>query len=108
MKGALIALIIGIVLLVLLCFRLKIYSQGGTIDIHLHDTYFVLTYFAVVIFLLLFLGTFFAIGGLIGRQFKGRLFWALAVLFLSIDTYYVVSLYKTFNITEGSTSFPKQ
>jgi len=59
MKGALIALFIGIVLLVLLYFKMDIFRGKGTIDIHLHDTYFILSYTTVTIFILLFLGTFF-------------------------------------------------
>jgi hypothetical protein len=107
MKGALIALLIGIVLLILLYLRIEMRSSRGTIDIHLHDTYFVLSYASVVVFLLLFLGTFFALGGIIGSHFKSKVFWTLVVLFLSIDTYYVVSFYKSFNEAE-TTALPKE
>lgn len=107
MKGALIALFIGLALLVLLYFRTTIYSSKGTIDIHLHDTYFVLSNASVIIFILLFLGTFLSVGGIIGSFFKSKLFWVLAVLFLSIDTYYIVTFYKAFSNTEN-TQFPKE
>src|SRR5215208_1610272 len=107
MKGALVALFIGIVLLVLLCFKMDIYRSKETIDIHLHDTYFVLSYSSVAVFVLLFLGTFFSVGGIIGSRFKGKLFWVLVVLFLSIDTYYIVTFYKAFNDTHAM-SFPKE
>lgn len=99
MKGALIALLIGIVILILLYSRMQIFSRQGTIDIHLHDTYFVLSYASVIVFMLLFLGTFFSIGGVIGTMFKSKLFLILAVLFTSVDTYYIVTLYKAFNNT---------
>jgi hypothetical protein len=107
MKGALIALIIGIVLLVLLYFRVEMRSSRGTVDVHLHDTYFVLSYASVFVFLLLFLGTLFAFGGVIGSYFKGKVFWAMLVLFLSIDTYYFVSFYKSLNNSETS-AFPNE
>lgn len=100
MKGALIALFIGLALLVLLCFRMDIYRSKGTIDIHLHNTYFVLSHASVVVFILLFLGTFFAKGGISGRYFKSKLFRVLVVIFLSIDTYYMVSFYRAYNDTE--------
>jgi hypothetical protein len=107
MKGAFIALIIGIVLLVLLYLKVEMRSSNGTIDIHLHDTYFVLSHTSVFIFLLLFLGTFFALGGVIGSHFRSKVFWVLVVLSLSIDTYYVVSFYKALNEADV-TALPKE
>ena len=91
MKGALVGLFVGIVLLILLYFKIDVYRSKGTIDIHLHDTYFVLSYSSVAIFILLFLGTFFSIGGMIGSIFKSKLFWILTILVLSIDAYYISS-----------------
>ena len=106
MKGALIALFIGLALLFILYSRLDIYGTKGTIDIHLHDTYFVLSYASVIVFILLFLGTLFSVGGAIATYFKSKLFCLLLVLFLSIDTYYIVTFYKLANDTDV-TSFPK-
>jgi|GEM_PF-1591956 len=100
MKGALISLSVGVVLLVIIYFKLSVYRGKGSFDIHFHDTYFVLSYFSVIVFSLLLLGTFFSIGGVIGTHFKSKLFWILTILFLSIDTYYVVAFYKAFNNTE--------
>ena len=85
MKGAIIALIVGFILLIISYVRIDIYRSKGTIDVHLHDTYFVLSYTSVVVFLFLFLGTFFSVGGVIDTHFKGKLFWALAIIFLLID-----------------------
>ncbi len=107
MKAALISLFFGFVLLVLLFLKMDVYKSKGTIDVHLHDTYFVLSYASVMVFVLLFLGTFFSVGGIIGTYFKSKLFWILCVLCLSIDTYYFMKFYKAFNDTE-ITQFPKE
>lgn len=97
MKGALIGLFIALALLVLLYFRMNVYSSKGTIDVHVHDTYFVLSYASVIVFVLLFVGTFLAVGGMIGSFFRSKLFWVLTVLFLSIDVYCIITIYKSFN-----------
>lgn len=89
MKGALIALSIGIVLLIFLFSETASYSSG-TIDMHLHDTYFVLSYAAVIGFVILFLGTCFSIGGIFGSHAKSKLYLVLLALFLSVDIYYIV------------------
>jgi hypothetical protein len=106
MKGALIGLFIGLTLLVFLYLKLAPYRSSSSFDIHVHDTYFVLNYLSAIGFCLIILGTFFAIGGIIGTQFKGKLFWILALLFLSIDIYYGVSFYKAFN--SNDITFPKE
>lgn len=89
MKGAWIAFFIALSLLFLLCVTAKIYNTSGTIDLQLHDSYFILSYATVIIFILLFLGTFFSIGGIIGTRFKSIVFWVLLLVFLSIDIYYI-------------------
>ena len=92
MKGALIALSIGIVLLILLFSETASYSSG-TIDMHLHDTYFVLGYAAVIGFVILFLGTCFSIGGIFGSHAKSKLFFVLLLLFLSGDMYFFLRFF---------------
>jgi hypothetical protein len=94
MKGAWIALLIALGLLIFLGFTSKVYNTSGTLDIQLHDTFFVLSYTTVIIFIILFLGTFFSIGGIIGTHFKSNLFWVLIILFLSIDIYLLVPFFK--------------
>jgi hypothetical protein len=106
MKGALIALSLGIILLVLLFSDLQICRSHGTIDIHVHDTTFVTTYTFVIGFVLLFLATFFAVGGLIGTFFKSKAFWILAFVLLSIDTCYILTFYNRMN--NNTSQFPKE
>jgi len=94
MKTALISLLIGIGFLILIYLVLGVGMDKSSVDIHLYDTFYVLDYRFVFVFLLLYLGTFFSIGGLLGTKFKSKLFWVLMVLFLLIDVYFVISLNK--------------
>lgn len=105
MKGALIALLIGISLLLFLYLKLDIYRGKTSFDIHLHDTYFQVDYVSAIVLVLISLGTFFSIGGVIGTHLRNKSFWILMVLFLSIDTYFVVKFYKAYKETEV-TEFP--
>jgi hypothetical protein len=93
MKGAWIAFFIALGLLILSCFVGKIHNTSGTIDIQLNNTYLVLSYTSVIVFVFLFLGTFFSVGGIIGSHFKSYLFWVLLLLFFSIDIYYIVTFF---------------
>jgi len=106
MKGALIALFLGIALLVMIYFKLVVYRSKTSFDIHFHDTYFVLDYASAIVLAIILLGTFFSIGGIIGTHFKSKLFWILTVLFISINTYYVVSFNKASNNVD--ITFPKE
>jgi hypothetical protein len=107
MKGALIGLCIAIALLVILLLDLKIHRSHGTIDIHFYDTTLVTSYTFVVVFVLLFSGSFFAIGGIIATFFKSKGFWILAVLFVVIDTYYILTVYKALN-NNNTAQLPKR
>ena len=100
MKGALIALFIGFTMLVLLSFGMNLRSSNGTFDIHVHDTFFVLSYAGGVVFSLLVLGTFFSVGGMLGTFFRDRFFLISALVFLSVDTYYIVYFYKAFKVPD--------
>src|SRR6476661_6308016 len=100
MKGAKIALFIGVTFLVLLYFAVKIKVWKHTIIIHIHDTYFICTKVSLIIFVLLFLISFFSIGGIIGSLFRSKLFWILGIIFLSIDVYYIATFYKAFKKSE--------
>ena len=94
MKGALIGLFLGGILLVLQLYKNVININKESIDVHVHDTYFILSYKSVIIFLLLYLGTFFILGGLIGFHFKSKMFLVSTITILLIDVYYFIKFYK--------------
>lgn len=94
MKGAFIALMIALAILILFLVASKIYSTQGTVDIQFHDTYFVLSHASVLVFILLFLGTLFSIGGIIGTHFKSTVFWVLLVAFICVDIYFIHPFFK--------------
>jgi len=96
MKGAFTLLAIGIVFLVFSYSKLNIFWGNSAIDIHLHDTYFVMSRSFVMLFILFFLGTLFAIGGFVGSRFKNKIFLFLTIFFLSFDTVYAIAAYKSF------------
>lgn len=90
LKGALIALFVAILFLLFLFLNLDINKGISSIDIHIHvhDTYFIFSYSYLIFLLVLFLGTFFCVGGLVGSRFKSKLFWALFLLFTLTDIYF--------------------
>lgn len=107
MKGALIGLLIGVLLLALLYTIADSHIGKGTIDIQFYDTYFVLSYSALIIFLILFLGTFFSIGGVAGSHLKSKPFWLLLAVFILCNTYFSIKLFNTFNHIATSSSATK-
>jgi len=94
MKGACIALLIALAILVVFLVTSKIYITRGTVDIQFHDTYFILSHASVLVFIILFLGTFFLIGGIIGTHFKSTAFWVLLVALICIDIYFILPFFK--------------
>jgi cytochrome c oxidase subunit I len=69
MKTALIFLAIGVLALVLIFSYVDIWFSESTIDIHIHDTYFVIPRWHTILLVTLFLGTFFSLGGVIEQDF---------------------------------------
>lgn len=102
MKGAFIALCFSILLLILLYYNQNLAFGKSIIDIHFHDTYFVISDLYFFLFLFLFMGTSFTIGGVIGSSFKSKVFWLLLILFLAADIYCTLKIYRTFVDIESS------
>ena len=90
-KGAYTALLLAIAVLLLFYLNMDIYTTKTTLDIHVQDTFFILSYTAVAFILFLLLGTFFVLGGLIGSRFESKLFWVLVLLFAIMDLYFVTA-----------------
>ena len=93
MKRAYIGLLVAFAVLILFLFTSKIHITQGRIDIQFHDTYFVLNHVSILIFIILFLGTWFSIGGIIGTHFKRSLFWVLLLVFVSVDIYLILPFF---------------
>jgi hypothetical protein len=72
MKLAIGFLIIGIIILVLFIKRSDVWVTKKTIDIHIHDTYFVIDKWHLAIAIFFYLLTFFSFGGVIGTKFKSK------------------------------------
>jgi hypothetical protein len=88
MKGALIGLFLGMATLVLLYYGSEIKIMDKSIDVHIADTYLVLSYLFAFGFVVVYLGLFFAIGGLIGTGFRRISYWLLFLLFAGIVVFY--------------------
>ncbi|RYZ30911.1 MAG: hypothetical protein EOO10_01065 [Chitinophagaceae bacterium] len=97
MKGALLALLIGIGILTLFALKADVRFFQASVDVHVHDTYFVLDYTFLILSLLVYLGLFFSVGGLVSTGFKGRIYWLLFVVFLLTAAYYFIDFFNVFN-----------
>lgn len=89
MKTALIFLAIAVLLLVLIYSRVDIWFSESTIDIHIHDAYFVIARWHVILLITLFLGTFSSLGGVIGTRFHNKFFLIAFIFFIAFDLYIV-------------------
>jgi len=98
MKTALIFLVIAIGILVLLWLSVDVWLGDSTLDIHYHDNYFVVHpwYFGLIVSML-FAGTFFSVGGVIGTKFLNRVFIALVLIFLIADIFVTWKAYRLFH-----------
>lgn len=97
MKSALIFLGVGILILILLCSRVDVWFTNSTVDIHVHDTYFVIARWHFILLIILILGTFSSLGGAIGTRFQNKAFIAFLFIFLAIDAFIVWKVYSLFH-----------
>src|SRR5215203_2535479 len=97
MKTALLFLFISIALLVVLFLRTHHSFGKNTIDLHVHDTYYVLSYLTLAIIILLFAGTFFSLGGAIGTSFKNKFFIILLTCFVLADGFVIYKYIRMFD-----------
>jgi ABC-type multidrug transport system permease subunit len=93
MRTAFIFLTIIALLLTFFLARSGIWFRRDSVDIHVHDTYIVFTYFAFIAFVFLLLGTFFSIGGTLGTGFKNKYFLWILFLFLALDGFLIWKYY---------------
>lgn len=84
MKGAVIGIITGVLGLLLLILLSIIQLKDGTVDIHLQDAYYVITYPIALLYLAAILGSFFSFGGLLQTRFRDKRFWLALLLCLVV------------------------
>lgn len=97
MKTALIFLVVAILILILFYSGVDIWFAKTTIDIHFHDSYYVIAHLQIFLGLLLYLGTFFFTGGIIGTRFRNKIFLIPFLIFLAFDLYTVYKVCTMFN-----------
>jgi hypothetical protein len=95
MKTALIFLVVAILILVLLWSRVDIWFSESTIDIHVHDTYFVIARWHFILLIILILGTISSLGGVIGTRLRNKPFLISFLIFLAIDAYLYLSFFRS-------------
>jgi heme/copper-type cytochrome/quinol oxidase subunit 1 len=97
MKTAVIFLAIAILLLVFIYARIDVWFSETTIDLHIHDTYFVIARWHAIFLIILFLGTLSSLGGVIGTRLQNKFFLIAFILFIAFDLYIVWTVRSLFN-----------
>lgn len=97
MKTALIFLAIAILLLILFGLNVNIWFRDSAIDVHVHDTYYVIARWHLILAIVLFLGTFSLLGGVLCTRFKNKFFLIAFIIFLGVDLYVIWKIYSLFN-----------
>jgi hypothetical protein len=88
MKLATLFLLAGLVLL-FLTLRQGIHFTAKTVDISIHDTVFVTSYFSFIIFLLLFALSLFTLGGIIATGLRNKQFlWSFFIIMVLNGLFY--------------------
>lgn len=103
MKLGFVFLILGIIILIFLKFMLKhfiglsFWIWPETVDVHVYDTKYVVNGFDFFTPIVLFLGTLFLIGAVLGTKLRNRTVLILLILMLAVDTYVVIRFIKLFS-----------
>ena len=80
MKNGIITIIIFTIVLIVFYLTGEVYISNSSIDIHIHDTYFVLSYWIVTIGIISLLFFAFSLGVSLSFKFKKKLFnWLLLI-----------------------------
>ena len=85
MKTAIVFLLGGVLLIALFLWSVHTNFRRTSIDIHISDTYYIVSYLQFVLINTLILGFVFSIGGIISTQFKSRSFLILTLVFALVS-----------------------
>jgi len=96
MRLALIFLFIGLIFLILLRYFFSMQFHNNKFSIHLHDTYYILSFSFIAIFTILFLISFFCLGGIIFYGFRSNFFIIFLSLIVLADTYFIYDTFRLF------------
>ena len=72
MKSALIFLFVGFLMLIVITYLLEVDLKVNGVDIHIHDSYYVVSYSYIVVFSILFIATCFSLGGILYSGVRKR------------------------------------
>jgi len=101
MKTALTFLLISILVLLFLWSKTDIFFSKSTVDVHVHDTYFVIDKLQFILFIVLIPGTLSTLGGVIETRFRSKAFLLVLLIFLAADAYVFYPLLELIDLTFG-------
>ena len=96
MRSALISLVLIVALITYYIVKYNVNIWGSTLDIHVHDTYYVVAHFQFM--LLSIIATFFFLGGATGTKFRNRYFLYPLLLLIAFDLYWIIMFFITSGI----------
>ena len=95
MKTAIIFLLAGIAVLAFFYVKTPVTFNQSTVDIYVHDTYFIITNLIFFTAIFMSLGTLFSIGGVLGTGCRNRFFLILFIVLLLAD---ILLIWKFYNM----------